>query len=112
MSNETKVKNFTLDLRRVLYLQQILRYSLEGLKQNELCPSFLKNEANTVMNATRRLRDVMSDRTTVDNRRIVMDDLNNDRLHDIALHIDAIADIANIDRITEIINEHKLPVTA
>ena len=36
----------------------------------------------------------------------IQNELDSDRMHDIAIHIDFIADIANLSDITEILQEH------
>jgi hypothetical protein len=38
----------------------------------------------------------------------IYEDINSDRLHDIALHMDFIAPVKNIAEITEILQEHSM----
>ena len=105
----TQFEQFTTDLRRVLYLQQILRYSQEGLRTNPLTPPWMKAHINNSHNQMKAMRNDLMVRGKADTWDTICDDLNSDRLHDLALHLDFIAPVVNIAEITDILQEHSKP---
>lgn len=104
----TQLEQFVTDLRRILYLQQILQYSQEGLKQNPLVPSWIKTHINNSHNQMKAMRNDLMVRGNAASWESIYDDINSDRLHDIALHMDFIAPVKNIAEITAILQEHSI----
>jgi hypothetical protein len=103
--NDLKVKIFASDLRRVLYLQQLLTMSLEDLKMQEITPSILKVDCNNQLAAIRRFR-LDCDRG-VKTKSIIDADLGKEQLKDISILLDEVSDIEDIEQITQVIREAK-----
>jgi len=108
--SDQQIKNFAKDLRRLLYLQQILGYSVQCMKDNPLTPSWLKVDIGNLNNSCRRLMADLADKGVGGHFKAIQEDVGADRLHDISLHIDAIADVVNIEALTGIITKYKEPL--
>ena len=102
----TQTEQFTTDLKRILYLQEILRYSQEAIKSNPVTPSWFKTHMNNSINGATAFKNALMVRSPNIKWDKVNSDLTDDRLHDLALHIDFIAPIRNIAEITEVLKEH------
>lgn len=96
---------FALDMRRLLYLIKNVQYCVEGMRTNPVCPSWLKNELRNVGNSHSRIVGVMSDCDKGDNWKVILKDLNDDRLHDIAELLDVVMGIKNVADINEAIRK-------
>lgn len=107
IKNASSMQNFTLSFRRVLYVATILKYNLEWLKRDELCPSHVKVDISNIENSLRRMMSNIRDRSGPQTWEIVKNDLGGDQLHDISLLLDAVANVENVGEITKVINEHK-----
>ena len=107
MTQELKQKQFVQDLRRVLYLMQILKYNLEWLKMGDICPPLVKNGANGVFNSINHLMTNMRHVSSHQTWAAVQTDLNRDEVHDISLLLETVAGVKNVAEIVEIINNCK-----
>ncbi len=105
---DLKLKSFTTELRRVLYLAQIFKCNLQWLKDGELTPSFMKQDANNVINAINRMLTDMMYKSTAETWERVKFELNKDELHDISLLLDSVMGVSNVAEIVEIINSEKM----
>lgn len=106
----TNVELFTLDLRRILYLQEILMYSLDAMKSNPVTPPWLKYACNNNVNSMKHIKSELARRGSADSWQEIYEDISDDRLHDIALHIDFIAPVKNIAQITAIMQSSVEPI--
>lgn len=106
-TTDIQVKIFTQSIRRVLYLQQLLKYNIEDLKRLSVTPIVIKNNAHKMLNAINYSQSDMMCRSTSETWDAVRSDLNSDQLHDISLFLDTLADINNIEEIRLVIEEHK-----
>jgi hypothetical protein len=104
----TPQEQFTTDLKRILYLQEILQYSQEAIKSNPLTPSWFKTHINNSINGATAFKNSLMVRSPNIKWDKVNSDLTDDRLHDLALHIDFIAPIRNIAEITEVLQNHTI----
>lgn len=105
-TQEHKVNRFIADLRRTLYLLQILQYNMEDMRLSELCPSFIKMDVKGIENAIKRLTSDMycKDPLRFD---VVKSDLKRDQLHDISLLIDWAHNINNVGEILAVLESLK-----
>lgn len=110
VGNEKRMKRFTAELQRVLYLLQITNHSIEALKDSSLCRTQLKVALNNIVNSNKRLVQVTTINRNGDSCADVLQDISSDRLHDISLHIDEIMNAQNISEITEILKQCKQPI--
>jgi hypothetical protein len=101
----TAEKMFVADLRRVLYMSQVFKYSLEFMKQGELCPSHLKTGINNIQNAINRLFADMRAKTSKETYEAVMRELSSEELHDVSLLLDFAASIKNVGVVVGVLNE-------
>lgn len=106
MSKDSLIKHFTIDLRRILYLNEITLYTLQSIKQNEVTPQWLKVAINNQINCIKNLKAELSRRGSQESWDSIYEDITDDRMHDIALHMDFIAPVRNIAQITSILQEH------
>ena len=106
MSNQQLIKHFTIDLRRILYLNEITLYTLQSMKQNEVTPQWLKVAINNQINCVKNLKAELARRGSQESWDSIYEDITDDRMHDIALHMDFIAPVRNIAQITQILQEH------
>ncbi len=106
MSKDALIKHFTTDLRRILYLNEITLYTLQSIKKNEVTPQWLKVAINNQNNCVKNLKAELSRRGSQESWDSIYEDITDDRMHDIALHMDFIAPVRNIAQITSILQEH------
>ncbi len=109
MSDDAKIKSFVVDIRRTLYLSKLFLYNLDWMKSSELCPTYMKGDISNITNSIHRL---LNDMMCKDPQRWekVKIDLSKDKLYDLLLLIDCMADIDNIAEITEVIQSCKTEV--
>lgn len=105
LTEEKAKMYFVMDMRRLLYLTKNIQYCIEGMRTNPICPTWLKNEMRNVINGHNRLIGVMSDRDKGDNWKLILNDLKDDRLHDIAELLDTIMGIKNVSDINAAIKQ-------
>lgn len=105
-NKELELKGLAKDLRRLLYLNQAQTFTIQSILANPICQPILKDIIKKQVNAMNYVRDEIKRRDQKDTWQPIQNELNSDRMHDIALHIDFIADIANLADITEILQEH------
>lgn len=104
-----RIKLYATDLRRVLYFAQLYSYALEWLMQSEAgISSGMKTNAGNIRNAMKRFSDSVRLMGTPEHWEAINQDLNNDRLHDIALLLEEVANVQNVDEIVEIIHSTKV----
>ncbi len=98
---------FTQDLRRILYLSQILKWNVAAIKALPNCPSYLKADLNNLNNCIFRLfRQIsISAKNPADWGKILVD-LNNEDAKDISLMLDFCAGITNVGELVNVLEEH------
>lgn len=106
MTQQQLIKHFTIDLRRLLYMNEITLFTLQSMKQNGVTPQWLKVAINNQTNCIKNLKAELSRRGSKESWDSIYEDITDDRLHDIALHMDFIAPVRNIAQITQILQEH------
>lgn len=104
---EKQSKEFALTLRRILYLAVIFDYNVQELRDNEITPSHVKHEMNGIYNALNRFIKSAKFRTTPEVWEQINQDVSKDQLHDIALLLDEVSEIENIDSIVGVIRQVK-----
>lgn len=102
----TPLENFTADMRRILYLQELLMFSLDGIRTNELCPAWYRTLAAGQMNNIRAMRQAQKVKDGGHYWKTIQTDLSSDRIHDLALHMDFISGINNVGEITKVLEEN------
>ena len=105
-NKDAELKGLAKDLRRLLYLNQAQTFTIQSILSNPICQPILKDIIKKQVNAMNYVKDEIKSRDKKDTWQPIQNELNSDRMHDIALHIDFIADIANLSQITEILQEH------
>lgn len=107
----TAEKCFVDDLRRSLYLMQIMKYTLTDFKQSSVMPTFMKVDCNNMLNSIARFFADCRDKNpkTWD---LVQQDLSREQLHDISLLLDFASNISNVGTLVEVLNEHLKEQTA
>ena len=105
-NKELELKGLAKDLRRLLYLNQAQTFTIQSILANPICQPVLKDIIKKQVNAMNYVKDEIKSRDKKDTWQPIQNELNSDRMHDIALHIDFIADIANLADITDILQEH------
>ena len=105
-NSQSELKGLAKDLRRLLYLNQAQTFTIQSILANPICQPILKDIIKKQVNAMNYVKDEIKRRDKKDTWQPIQNELNSDRMHDIALHIDFIADIANLADITEILQEH------
>ena len=105
-NKELELKGLAKDLRRLLYLNQAQTFTIQSILANPICQPILKDIIKKQVNAMNYVRNEIKSRDKADTWQLIQNELDSDRMHDIALHIDFIADIANLSQITEILQEH------
>ena len=102
-----EIKHFTTNLRRVLYLMQVLGYEMQSLKSQKVTPHFMKDGVTRVGNAVgKMLSDCMyqADAATWD---AVKSDLTSEQLHDISRLLEWSAGVKNIGTVVDALMEIK-----
>jgi hypothetical protein len=112
MSKDSLIKHFTTDLRRLLYMNEITLFTLQSMKGNAVTPQWLKVAINNQINCIKNLKAELSRRGSQESWDAIYEDITDDRMHDIALHMDFIAPVRNIAQITSILQEHATTQTA
>jgi len=105
---DPKLIDFTKDLRRRLYLMEILGFTDDSLLYNPITPEFMKQAIRNTKNNFKHLKGELMTRGRSDAWDTIKSDLNKDLMHDIAVHIDTIADVKNIAEITDIVERLKV----
>jgi hypothetical protein len=105
-NKDAELKGLAKDLRRLLYLNQAQTFTIQSILANPICQPILKDIIKKQINAMNYVKNEIKSRDKADTWQTIQDELNSDRMHDIALHIDFISDIANLAEITEILQEH------
>ena len=111
LTKDQLFKHFTADIQRILYVQQLLQYSLESIKDNPICPAFIKMDANNILSSMKRLKSDMSDKGKGASWQAITEDVSSDRIHDISLLLDTVRYITNINDIITTIQEAMTPET-
>lgn len=105
-NKDAELKGLAKDLRRLLYLNQITSFTIQSIISNKICQPIIKDIIQKQVNAMNYVKNEIKRRDHKDTWQPIQNELNSDRMHDIALHIDFISDIANLADITEILLEH------
>jgi len=111
LTKQQHFKHFTSDVQRILYLSQMLRYNLIAIKENPLCPSFVKVDANNILNAMGRLKSDMADRGTGKNWELISADVAGDKIHSLCELLDLLKNAQNLDTVVEVIKSNIVHVT-
>jgi hypothetical protein len=106
MKNTPELKGLAADLRRLLYLNQITTFTIDAIMSNSICQPIIKDIIKKQINAMNYVKTEIKRRDSANTWQPIQNELDSDRMHDIAIHIDFIADIANLADITEILQEH------
>ena len=105
-NKDAELKGLAKDLRRLLYLNQAQTFTIQSILANPICQPVIKDIIKKQVNAMNFVKDEIKRRDHKDTWQPIQNELNSDRMHDIAVHIDFISDIANLADITEILQEH------
>jgi len=105
-NKDAELKGLAKDLRRLLYLNQAQTFTIQSIIANPICQPILKDIIKKQVNAMNYVRDEIKRRDHKDTWKPIQNELDSDRMHDIAVHIDFISDIANLAEITDILQEH------
>jgi hypothetical protein len=105
-NKDAELKGLAKDLRRLLYLNQAQTFTIQSILENPICQPILKDIIKKQINAMNYVRDEIKRRDHKDTWKPIQNELDSDRMHDIAVHIDFISDIANLAEITDILQEH------
>jgi hypothetical protein len=105
-NSQSELKGLAKDLRRLLYLNQAQTFTIQSILANQICQPILKDIIKKQVNAMNYVKNEIKSRDKADTWQTIQNELDSDRMHDIAVHIDFIADIANLAEITEILQEH------
>ena len=97
MAQDRKVKEFTLHLRRQLYLMQLLQYTNSCITEMSITPTFLKVGTNNLNNSIKRIISDLKVKGDKGAWNAINEDLNKDQLHDISLLIDEVANVENVE---------------
>lgn len=102
-TQKEEIKIFTLDLRRVLYLMQILKYNLVSLKKDSVTPGFIKANCASTIDAIESFKYNLN--TNPSMSALIEEDLGKDQLHDIANLLDLVSNLKDVDQINKVIVE-------
>jgi len=106
---EQKVNQFAIDLRRLLFLSRMFNYSLEWMRTSEVTPTYLKSDIKHIQDSIERLYRHMKNDNPKSWERVAQE-LDKDRLHDLSLLIDEVAEAVNIEEITEVLKACKVQI--
>lgn len=104
-SKQHSIEQLEIDLKRLLKLNKITTFTLESIKTNRIVQPWLSDACNKVINSHTfiereiRLRDDAGVFPTIKAA------LEQDIVHDIALHMDLIMKLDNVAEATAIIEE-------
>lgn len=98
--------HFPSDLRRVLINKQIYDANLKWLKDNKVCPSRLKYAINNAINANRRLFEEIREHYPPDSQERIDKDLTSERIQDINVLMDLVAQLEDIGLVNEELERH------
>ena len=98
---DRKVKEFTLHLRRQLYLMKLLQYTNGCITEMSITPTFVKVGTGNLNNSIKRIMSDLQIKGDKGAWEAINEDLNKDQLHDISLLIDEVSNIDNVDAILE-----------
>ena len=82
-----------------------MAYNIDDLRQNQSLPSFLKVDASNVSNGLKRLKSDILGKAKPNSKAQLIEELSNDKLHDLALIIDHLANVSNLEPILKAIEE-------
>lgn len=104
---EAQLNYFTDCYRRILYLNQLMIYNLESLKESSITTPAMKVASNNIKNAINRFNLVTSGYTRSETWQAAKDELTSDRAHDVSILFDTIVDVADLETIITAINMSK-----
>lgn len=105
--NQQDIDRFALELKRVLYVSQMLSTYSEWLQMDKVTPSWLKTDIQNLRNSIRRMLADIQQTSTPEQWELIRADLDSDQLADLSELIDVCSNVKNISAITEIIKESK-----
>lgn len=97
---------FIPDLRRVLYVAEMLKTYMEWLRLSDI-PTYLKVDLNNVQSSLNRLYSDMQFKTSPETWAKVRSELSSEQINDLALLLDECVDVTPVSEITEVIRESK-----
>ena len=110
--NQTDINRFAEELKRVLYVAQMLTTYTEWLRMDKVSPSWLKVDLKNIQNSIARLyADVQRTASNEAEWNAIRADLDSDQLADLAELIDVCSNIKNLSGMVEIIKESKKECT-
>lgn len=108
LTEEQKAKHFAGELRRILILQKMMLYCVQGMKHGNYLPKSFTQAMTGFSNSIYANQQFIRKQTTKETWAEIAADLENDKLHDISCLIDEVVDIQNIDDIIEVISKSKI----
>lgn len=111
MPTTLKIKSFAADLRRVLYVSQMLRTYVEWMRMDKNCPSWMKADLNNLTNSINRLHSDIHATAAPEHWEVIKSHLTSEQVNDLALLLDTCYDIVNISEITELIKDARSNMT-
>jgi hypothetical protein len=96
------INKFGVDLRSILFLNQILEYYYDGILSNRVVPENIKAELRVRKNGIKRLHNVLKSDASDDIWNRIKSDYTADRIHDLSLLINEVQDVVNIEAITNL----------
>ena len=101
-----QVKSFTLHIRRLLYLNKIANFTIESLLEIPL-PSLIKVDLRNMAGNHNRFLKVIKDKVTKNSQEILNEDLSKDKIHNLNLIMDLLAEDEDADDVVEWLTERQ-----
>lgn len=107
MTIEKQAKHFAQFLRRTLILMRLMKYNMDHIRHESYLPGEYKQRCAGFVNSINMFLGFQKSKAKTATWNEINADLEHDRLHDISLLIDEVADIKDITPIIEAIREGK-----
>jgi len=99
---DRKIKEFTLHLRRQLYLMKLLQYTNSCITEMSITPTFVKVGTGNLNNSIKRIMSDLQIKGEKGAWEAINADLNKDQLHDISLLTERVILVNNLYQRCEI----------
>ena len=107
LTPEQQAKHFAVELRRILVLQKLMLYCVDGMRNGRYLPKDFTQRMTGFANSIHMLQSFIRSKTTKETWDEITGDLNHDRLHDVSCLIDEVIDINNVEDILNVIKDAK-----
>jgi len=103
---DTHLSNLAVTLKRLLYLNQLQLFTIDWIKANPICQPWIKNTLNNQVNAMKHFQNELKRLDSNDKWQPIQSDITSDKMHDIALHLDVVSKVNEIEEITAVVEQY------